>query len=144
MIPFRGLPNRTLFNDRLTIALAGARRYHQMVAVMLFDLDGFKEVNDTLGHKVGDALLKAVGDRLTQMLRQSDTIARMGGDEFFILLPVITDPVDTDLVAQKILGAFLELFEADGHRLRITCSLGVSVYPKDGGRLAGVGDEPSG
>ncbi len=126
------LPNRTLFYDRLNIALATANRYGQQLAVMLFDLDRFKEVNDTLGHKVGDELLKAVGDRVTVILRQSDTLARMGGDEFLVLLPAIRQGGDADLVARKLLDTFRAPFSIEGKDLRVTTSIGVAVFPEDG------------
>jgi diguanylate cyclase (GGDEF)-like protein/PAS domain S-box-containing protein len=127
-----GLPNRTLFYDRLNIALANAHRYDQRLAVMLFDLDRFKEVNDSLGHKVGDALLKSVGERITDLLRSSDTLARMGGDEFLVLLSTITMTSDVDIVLRKMLDAFRKPFLLEGRSLTITTSIGVSVYPDDG------------
>jgi diguanylate cyclase (GGDEF)-like protein/PAS domain S-box-containing protein len=127
-----GLPNRTLFYDRLKIAVATATRYGQRLAVMLFDLDKFKEVNDTLGHKVGDELLKSVGERATVILRQSDTLARMGGDEFLVLLPTIAQTSDADLVARKLLDTFQRPFTVEGRDLLVTTSIGVSVFPDDG------------
>ncbi len=128
-----GLPNRRLFNDHLTLALARAHRSRQSLAVMLLDLDNFKDVNDTLGHSVGDKLLRAVGDRLTSLLRKSDTVARMGGDEFLLLLPEIGGGEDAAKVAQKALEAFRTPFMFDGHELDITTSIGVAIYPEDGG-----------
>ena len=130
--PLTGLPNRTLFNDRLALALSQAHRNQQKLAVIMLDLDGFKDVNDTLGHSMGDELLQAVGDRLTSLLRQGDTVARMGGDEFMMLLPEITGGEAAAQIAQKILEAFREPFVFDGHRLHITTSIGIALYPNDG------------
>lgn len=128
-----GLPNRTLFNDRLEHELARSRRDKRMLAVILFDLDRFKEVNDTLGHSVGDLLLKELGGRLKGCLRHSDTVARMGGDEFFMLLCDITGERDADVIAEKILETIREPFMIERHKINITASLGVAFYPNDGG-----------
>jgi diguanylate cyclase (GGDEF)-like protein/PAS domain S-box-containing protein len=130
--PLTGLPNRILFNDRLTLALAHARRNQQTLAVMLLDLDHFKGVNDTLGHSVGDQLLQVIGYRLASLLRKSDTIARMGGDEFMMLLPETAQEEDVAKIAEKILEAFREPFEFDDHILHITTSIGVAICPYDG------------
>jgi diguanylate cyclase (GGDEF)-like protein len=100
--------------------------------VMLLDLDQFKDVNDTLGHSVGDKLLQAVGSRLTSLLRKSDTAARMGGDEFMLILPEIARWEDATKIAQKILGAIRKPFEFDGHKIHITTSIGIATYPTDG------------
>ncbi len=127
-----GLPNRRLFNDRLHLSLAHAHRKRQKLAVMLLDLDHFKDVNDTLGHNVGDQLLQVVGERLTSLLREGDTIARMGGDEFMLLLPELVGSEDAAAIAQKILGAFRRPFVFDGHELRTTTSIGIAIYPEDG------------
>ena len=126
------LPNRMLFNDRLTVALARAHRNQQGLATMLLDLDHFKDVNDTLGHTVGDKLLQAVGDRLTSLLRKSDTVARMGGDEFLLLLPDIARVEDAANIAQKILEDIRRPFEFEAHELHITTSIGMALYPNDG------------
>ncbi len=126
------LPNRMLFNDRLNLALAQAKRNQQKLAMMWLDLDRFKLINDKLGHSVGDKLLQAVGDRLTGLLRKGDTVARMGGDEFLILLPEIAQVEDTDKIAQKVLEGFQETFVFDVHELHITTSIGVVIYPDDG------------
>ncbi len=128
-----GLPNRTLFNDRLDVALARARRNDEKLGVMLMDLDGFKDINDTLGHAVGDELLQAVGERLTRLLRESDTVCRMGGDEFLLLLPQLGPAEDADTVAEKVVLAIREPFVLDGHELHVTTSLGIAMYPDDGG-----------
>ena len=127
-----GLPNRILFNDRLTLVLAQARRHQQKLCVMLLDLDYFKDINDKLGHSVGDRLLRIVGERLTGLLRTSDTIARMGGDEFLLLLAEIARLNNITTIAQKILESFREPFAVDGHELMITTSIGIAVFPDDG------------
>jgi diguanylate cyclase (GGDEF)-like protein/PAS domain S-box-containing protein len=127
-----GLPNRVLFNDRFTMALAQARRHQQRICLMLLDLDHFKNINDTLGHSVGDKLLRIVGERLTGLLRTSDTIARMGGDEFLLLLTDITRVKHVTTIAQKILGAFRNPFAIDDHKLTVTTSIGIAIFPDDG------------
>lgn len=125
-----GLPNRVLFKDRLTQALAQALRKKQSLALVFLDIDHFKEINDTYGHHVGDELLKAIAMRLCACLRETDTVVRLGGDEFVILLTEIVE--DTPRVAQKILDAFRPVFKIDGHKLHVTTSVGVSVFPYDG------------
>jgi diguanylate cyclase (GGDEF)-like protein/PAS domain S-box-containing protein len=127
-----GLPNRTLFTDRLTMALAQARRSQKMLAVMLLDLDYFKDVNDSLGHSVGDQLLHLVGNRLTEVLRKGDTVSRVGGDEFLLLLPAIAHIEDAITIAQKILDAFRAPFVCGDHEIHITTSIGIAIYPDDG------------
>jgi diguanylate cyclase (GGDEF)-like protein/PAS domain S-box-containing protein len=127
-----GLPNRRLFNDRLTLELAHAQRNQQKLAVMLLDLDHFKGVNDTLGYSVGDRLLQVVGRRLTSLLRKSDTVARMGEDEFMLILPGIVGEENATKVAAKILEAFRKPLAFDGYELDITTSIGIAVYPSDG------------
>jgi diguanylate cyclase (GGDEF)-like protein/PAS domain S-box-containing protein len=126
------LPNRPLFNDRLALAMSNADRKKEKVAVMLLDLDKFKDINDTLGHNVGDLLLQSVSHRLMELLRKSDTVARMGGDEFLIMIPEIEKIDYADSVAMKILENFCEPFMLDGHNIRITTSVGVAIYPRDG------------
>ena len=130
-----GLPNRVLFVDRLKVAIAHAQRTKKRLAVMLLDLDQFKDVNDTHGHNVGDQLLHTVGKRLTGLLRKSDTVSRMGGDEFFLLLPELTEVQDVTAIAQKIMEAFQEPFVIDGHKLNITTSIGIALYPDDGKKV---------
>jgi diguanylate cyclase (GGDEF)-like protein/PAS domain S-box-containing protein len=127
-----GLPNRTLFNDRLIMALSHARRSQNNLAVMLFDLDYFKDVNDTLGHSMGDQLLRAVGNRLSEVLRKGDTVARIGGDEFLLLLADMVKIDYTTTIAQKILQAFREPFVCNDHQLYITPSIGIAIFPDDG------------
>ena len=126
------LPNRILLDDRLNVELAHACRNKQKLALLFLDLDRLKEVNDTFGHKAGDQTLRAVGQRLTSLLRKSDTVARMGGDEFTIILPEIARPNDADKVAQKILEVLREPFTLDGLKVRITTSIGIAIYPDDG------------
>jgi diguanylate cyclase (GGDEF)-like protein/PAS domain S-box-containing protein len=127
-----GLPNRTLFNDRLALALAQADRNKKKLAVMLLDLDYFKDVNDTMGHSMGDRLLRVVGNRLRELLRGGDTVARVGGDEFLLLLSEIARIKDATTIAQKILRAFRKSFVFDDHKIMITTSIGVTIYPDDG------------
>ncbi len=127
-----GLPNRMLFSDRLAQALAQAHRRKKKFAVMLLDLDHFKDVNDSLGHSVGDQLLRAVGNRLRGLLRKGDTIARVGGDEFLLLVSEIARLKDVKTVAQKILDAFQKSVVFDSHTLQISASIGVAIYPDDG------------
>ena len=127
-----GLPNRRLFRDRLTIALAHARRTDAPLAVMFLDLDRFKDVNDTLGHSLGDELLKAVALRLKTALREEDSIARMGGDEFTILLASLKTPEDAAKIAQKILDVVAQPVRIEGTELFVTTSIGIALYPGDG------------
>jgi diguanylate cyclase (GGDEF)-like protein/PAS domain S-box-containing protein len=127
-----GLPNRRLFNDRLTLELAHAQRNRQKLAVMLLNLDHFKDVNDALGHSVGDKLLQAVAHRLKIFLRKSDTVARIGDDEFMLILPGIAREYHADKVAHKILEAVRRPFVFDSHELNITTSIGIALYPEDG------------
>jgi diguanylate cyclase (GGDEF)-like protein/PAS domain S-box-containing protein len=127
-----GLPNRKLFSDRLGIALAQAQRNQKGVAITMLDLDHFKDVNDTLGHDVGDLLLKAAAERLRATLRKGDTVARFGGDEFVLILPDLKGIEDVIQVAQKIVNSFRKPFLIDTHQLIVTTSIGIAVYPHDG------------
>ncbi|MCJ7514761.1 MAG: PAS domain S-box protein [Dehalococcoidia bacterium] len=127
-----GLPNRMLLHDRLTVALATAKRNKTKLAVMMLDLDRFKVVNDTFGHIMGDKVLRIAGERLVALVRKSDTVARVGGDEFLVLLPKIAHVEDTIKVAHKILGVFRKPFVLNDHRIRITTSVGIAIYPNDG------------
>ncbi|MFQ5448984.1 MAG: diguanylate cyclase domain-containing protein [Nitrospinaceae bacterium] len=127
-----GLPNRVLLSDRLEMALAQAQRSQNMLAVLFLDFDHFKEINDTLGHAVGDQLLKGVAGRLKKCLRNQDTVARLGGDEFILLLPEINSPTDAGNLAQKLLDVVRSPFHLHEHELKITLSIGVALYPRDG------------
>ncbi len=127
-----GLPNRTLLHDRLQQALTQAQRGRHRVAVMFLDLDRFKSVNDSLGHAIGDELLKYVAERLTSVVRAVDTVSRLGGDEFVIVLHEMSSPDDAVQVAEKILGALSSPVTIDGHPLRATPSIGISIFPDDG------------
>lgn len=126
------LPNRALFQDRLGLAIMQARRNHRELAVMFVDLDRFKIVNDSLGHLKGDHLLRDVATRLKQCLRQGDTLARHGGDEFTLVLPDIADREDAEKVARKVLAAVEKPFDLDGHEVFISASIGIAVFPEHG------------
>lgn len=127
-----GLPNRKLFSDRLGIVLAQAKRNKKKVGIVMLDLDNFKDVNDTLGHDVGDTLLKAVAERLSGTLRKSDTVARFGGDEFVLIFPNMEVIEEAIQVVQKIIDRFHKPFLIDTHQLVVTTSIGIAVYPNDG------------
>ena len=127
-----GLPNRALLTDRLAQAIALARRHDTRVALMYLDIDHFKNINDSLGHAVGDTLLQAVAARLLECVRGSDTVCRQGGDEFVVLLPEIDAVRDATLIAEKLIAAMAQPFAIDAKQLHITLSIGVSVYPDDG------------
>ena len=126
------LPNRMLLNDRLTHAIASARRYHQKLAVLFLDLDGFKHVNDSLGHAIGDKLLKAIGERLLAGIRKSDTVSRLGGDEFVVVLSSIEHSEVAALSATKIIAVAIAPYSIDQHDLHVSVSVGISIYPDDG------------
>lgn len=130
--PLTRLPNRLLFRDRLKRALVRARRTKTMVAVMFIDLDGFKTVNDTLGHPKGDELLVAVAERLIRCVRRSDTVARLGGDEFTVVMPDVTRPHRTIPIAQRIIEELSKPFVLDGDEMFTSASIGISLHPKDG------------
>ena len=127
-----GLPNRLLFSDRLTQRLAESQRNKGMLSIMFLDLDRFKLINDGLGHNVGDLLLKQVAERLTSSLRGVDTVARMGGDEFTIILPSMSDPADASTIADRVISSFSKPFQINEHQLHVTTSIGISVFPTDG------------
>jgi diguanylate cyclase (GGDEF)-like protein len=127
-----GLPNRLLLNDRITQAISLSRRQSKHFAVLFLDLDGFKQVNDTLGHKFGDKLLKLVAKRAVACVRGSDTVSRLGGDEFVVLLPEVADAGDAALTSEKILAAIASPFAISGRELRLTVCIGISIYPEDG------------
>jgi diguanylate cyclase (GGDEF)-like protein len=127
-----GLPNRLVFQDRLALSIAQAHRRGRGLAVLFLDLDRFKVINDSLGHSVGDLLIREVGLRLRSCLREEDTVARLGGDEFTLMLPDISEAVDAVKVASKVLEVLRAPFQIDGHELFVTSSMGISLYPGDG------------
>ncbi len=127
-----GLPNRLLIQDRISVALPQARRQNQMLALIYLDLDNFKMINDTLGHMAGDVLLQEVSKRLKSLVREGDTVARMGGDEFMFLFPGIKDAKDAGIIAEKILRSFSRPYIIDGQEIHVTASIGISVFPTDG------------
>jgi diguanylate cyclase (GGDEF)-like protein len=127
-----GLANRSLFGNLLGQGIALAHRHGRRLAVIFIDLDGFKNVNDTSGHEVGDHLLRAVATRLAGCVRESDTVARLGGDEFVVLLPELREETDVAAVAAKIVVAIGQPFVLGGQECRVTASAGIAVYPKDG------------
>ncbi len=126
------LPNRTLLYDRIDMAFERSLRHGERVGLLYMDLNGFKGVNDTYGHEIGDALLRAAASRLVGSLRDADTVARMGGDEFTVLLTDIRSAEDVERVADNIRHILSQPFELRGHRLTINASVGRAVYPEDG------------
>jgi diguanylate cyclase (GGDEF)-like protein/PAS domain S-box-containing protein len=127
-----GLPNRLLLNDRIGRAIELARRNKRKVAVLFLDMDGFKHINDSLGHPTGDMLIQSIGKSLVECVRTSDTVSRQGGDEFIVLLPEVEHPEDTVAAAKRMLEVVASVHSIPQHDLQITCSIGVSVYPDDG------------
>src|ERR1035437_5188189 len=127
-----GLPNRTLLQDRLTKALASARRRKDKVALLFLDLDRFKDINDSLGHSVGDLVLKEVAERLKKWAREQDTVARLGGDEFLIVLTAAKDGADAGVAAGRLMHAMSAEFVVQGRSFSVSCSLGISVFPEHG------------
>jgi diguanylate cyclase (GGDEF)-like protein/PAS domain S-box-containing protein len=126
------LPNRLLLNDRVNQAIALAPRHKKQIALLFLDLDGFKHINDSLGHSIGDKLLQSTGKRLVDCVRATDTVSRQGGDEFVVLLSEVEHPEDVAITARRMLKAVAELQSIDQHDLHITTSIGLSVYPDDG------------
>jgi diguanylate cyclase (GGDEF)-like protein/PAS domain S-box-containing protein len=127
-----GLPNRILLNDRINQAIAIACRHDAQVAVLFLDLDGFKHINDSLGHAVGDKLLKSIAGRLVLCVRGADTVSRQGGDEFIVLLTEVKEAGGASISAIRLLAAVAEAHGIDGHDLHVTASIGVSIFPDDG------------
>lgn len=126
-----GLPNRLLLGDRLTQAIALAKRHNKKIAVLFLDLDGFKKVNDAMGHAMGDKLLQAVAVRLSRCLRECDTLSRFGGDEFVVLLSDVNSEADALATANRLLHALATDTLIEGHQLNLTCSIGLAMYPDD-------------
>jgi diguanylate cyclase (GGDEF)-like protein len=127
-----GLPNRLLLNDRVGQAVAFVERHQNQVAVLSLDLDGFKHINNSLGHPIGDRLLQSVARRLVNCVRATDTVSREGGDEFAVLLSEIKQPEDAATKSGRLLQAVAEPYSIDQHDLHITASIGISIYPDDG------------
>lgn len=136
--PLTDLPNRILLQDRLGQAVENARRYNRQVAVAFVDLDNFKIINDSLGHAVGDKLLQEIARRLNNSLRAVDTVARYGGDEFVLILCEQNSMADLSLMLERILASIAEPALIDGHDLRVSGSIGVTVYPRDGGDFSAL------
>ncbi len=130
------LPNRLLFEDRLQHAISQSKRQERQLAVLFLDLDRFKNINDTLGHAMGDELLKEVAKRLQSILRDGDTAARLGGDEFTVLVENLEDPSQAAVVASKIQESFKTPYKIAGRELHVTTSIGISIYPEDGQTVA--------
>ncbi|MBB5018778.1 diguanylate cyclase (GGDEF)-like protein/PAS domain S-box-containing protein [Chitinivorax tropicus] len=126
------LPNRQLFKDRVHTAIATAHRMRSRLALLFIDLDRFKNINDSLGHHVGDTLLQLVAERLKQVVREADTVARMGGDEFVVMLTDLRNGEDAAPIAQKVINIITQPYALNDHDLRLTPSIGISVYPDDG------------
>ncbi|KKO10140.1 hypothetical protein LCGC14_0026720 [marine sediment metagenome] len=126
-----GLPNRRLFLDRLEQEIKHAKRRSQTLALLFLDLDGFKKINDSLGHEAGDQVLTAVAKRLTESVRENDTVARLGGDEFTVILTGIEQRKDVEVVAQNIMGAIAMPFQIARQGVQISVSIGISLYPQD-------------
>ena len=126
------MPNRVLFFDRLELAMAQATRQSSYLAVLVLDLDHFKSVNDTLGYHIGDDVLKGVGERISSVLRKGDTVARMGGDEFVIVLSGIEDVKCIDSLAERVRNSVSRPFDIEGHDVSITASIGIALYPGNG------------
>jgi diguanylate cyclase (GGDEF)-like protein/PAS domain S-box-containing protein len=126
------LPNRILTQDRLSQAIAAAKRHREMIGLLYLDLDGFKVINDCLGHSLGDELLQQIAQRLKTCARQDDTVARLGGDEFLIALGDIESYSDAAIVAERVARELSSVFEIQGHQLNVTCSMGISIFPDHG------------
>ena len=136
--PLTGLPNRRLLEDRIETALHHARRSERMMAVFYMDLDGFKAINDVHGHECGDRLLRMVADRLAGVTREQDTVARIGGDEFIMLLSDLGELSDVMRPALKVLDVLALPFNIKGLYLNVTASIGIAAYPLDGLDVTGL------
>lgn len=130
--PLTHLPNRLLFKDRVDLAIASAQRTNSMLAVLFIDLDRFKTINDSLGHHIGDRLLQEIASRISSVLSEADTAARVGGDEFILLLNDLRQPQDVVPVATQLLELISETARIDGNELRLTPSIGIAIFPNDG------------
>ncbi len=130
-----GLPNRTLFEDRFRQSVANAKRHPQHIAILFIDLDGFKAINDTLGHHIGDALLCVISQRLQDSVRESDTVSRHGGDEFACLLTELPTQQEATRIAETIFQTLQHPITVDDHKLNVTASIGIAVYPDHGLQL---------
>lgn len=130
-----GLPNRSLFRDRLSLAISHAKRSHSKVAVMFLDLDRFKIINDTLGHNIGDQVIQAVSRRISECLREGDTLSRFGGDEFTLLLPNIKSQTDASIICKKIISELKQPFFIEDNELYITGSIGIALFPDNGQKI---------
>jgi len=126
-----GLPNRMLFNDRLEHGIEQAKRHKTQIALFFIDLDNFKQINDSLGHPIGDRVLITVTERLKAKIRKEDTLARLGGDEFTVIMDGLKEMQDVSLLAQKVLDVVMQPIHIEGHTLYISCSIGISLYPQD-------------
>ena len=138
--PLTGLPNRSLLLDRFAQAIASAKRRSSRLALLFLDLDEFKQINDTLGHAAGDDALKEVARRLAHGVREADTVGRLGGDEFLILLTEVSQAADAALIASKLLAALGEPFRLGEQTLKLSASIGISIYPDDGDSIAALID----
>jgi diguanylate cyclase (GGDEF)-like protein len=136
--PLTDLPNRALFNDRLSQELARARRQNGRLAMVFLDLDHFKSINDNYGHDVGDQVLRRVARQLQACVRASDTVGRIGGDEFVVLLAQLSESDSVLALAGELRESLRQPFKVDGHELSISCSIGVAVYPEDGTDAEGL------
>ena len=130
--PLTGLVNRRLLTERISMAVVHARRNSSMMAVVYLDLDGFREINNTLGHSAGDVLLKMVADRLVATVREEDTVARLGGDEFILVLSYPSSTNGAAKVAAKVIAALSKPYQVEGHAVTITASAGIGIYPGHG------------
>lgn len=139
-----GLPNRIMFSDRLSLEMARSRRNDTLLAVMVMDLDRFKVINDTMGHQSGDRLLNGMACRLKELFRESDTVARMGGDEFLLIMPDLASPNDVELLTARIIAAMTTPFAIEGREIYMSVSIGAAMYPlhgRDEDRLIKVADD---
>jgi diguanylate cyclase (GGDEF)-like protein len=133
--PLTGLPNRALFNDRAELALEEASRYKRKLAMLVIDLDKFKDINDTYGHDAGDQVLQDIAVRISSAVRKIDTVSRLGGDEFIVLLPEISGEDTAQAVSQRIMNGTARPFFCCGHEFKVTISIGIGVYPEDATEL---------